>query len=67
MNTFTILLEILGIATSVLKGNTTGQLGQDSAIADALVQIAQKANAAYTAQTGQPMDPSLITNEDIVP
>lgn len=56
-----LVLEILGLAISAWQGLATGGAASSVNLANILIQIAQKANQAYTAQTGKPIDPTLLT------
>ena len=63
-NVGAVLQEILGIlaigaqtAATVAGG---GEVAAGANIATALITIAQKAIAAHEAQTGQPIDPTLL-------
>jgi hypothetical protein len=62
MNT-NFAIEIIELALSVMKNQTTGQVQQDAALAAALVSIISKAIQAYEQQTGQPLDPAVIKPE----
>jgi hypothetical protein len=56
----TMILELLGLAVQAWTQMATGGAKNTAALTDTLLQIAQKANAAYTAHTGQPIDPSAL-------
>lgn len=56
----TLILEILGLAVGAWQQLATGGAANTAALTNTLLQIAQKANQAYTAHTGQPIDPALI-------
>ena len=62
MNT-NFAFEIVDLALGIARQQTTGSVQQDATLADALVQIIQKAVQAYQAQTGQALDPNLIQPE----
>ena len=62
MNT-NFAIEIIELALSVMKTQTTGKTQQDAALVAALVNIIGKSIQAYEEQTGQPLDPSLIKPE----
>ena len=62
MNT-NFALEIIELALSILKGQTTGDVQKDASLAAALVSIIGKAVQAYEQSTGQPLDVSLIKPE----
>lgn len=61
-NKWQLFIEIAEIALGVVKGAVPG-LGVGLGVAEAAIQIAQKAQAAYALHVGQPMDPSLIKLE----
>ncbi|HEY2382983.1 MAG TPA: hypothetical protein VGK48_17540 [Terriglobia bacterium] len=62
MNT-NFALEIIELALSIVKSQTTGTVQQDAGLAAALVSIIGKAVQAYEQNTGQPLDASLIKAE----
>jgi hypothetical protein len=66
MNT-NFAIEIIELALSVMKNQTTGQVQQDAALAATLVSIISKAIQAYEQQTGHPLDPSMIKPEQPMP
>lgn len=59
-----LIFEILQIALRLLQANSTGKVQQDEQIAQSLLQIGQKVKQAYEAQTGLPLDVSLIKAEN---
>jgi hypothetical protein len=61
-----VAFEIVELALSLLKSQTSGKIQQDANLADVLAQIVGKAAQAYRDHTGQPLDPSLIQPEDHV-
>jgi hypothetical protein len=60
MFAFTIILEILGIASTSAQAFLKGDAQSGNNIASGLITIVQKAMLAYQAQTGQPIDPNLL-------
>lgn len=58
--------EIVDLALSIAKNQTNGKVQQNTALADMLLQIIQKAVQAYQSQTGQALNPALIQSEDPV-
>jgi hypothetical protein len=56
-------LQIIQLALSLLQAHFSGSVEEKAAIAGILVQILQKAAAAYQDHTGQTLDPSLIKQE----
>jgi len=58
--TLQYILEIIQIAGPIASAAGGGTTAADINIAESLVAIAQKANAAYQAQVGKPIDPSLL-------
>lgn len=69
MGVLSLILEILSIASasaqSFLTTNPTGQNANN--LASALITIVQKAMLAYQAQTGQPIDPTLLKPFEPIP
>jgi len=63
---WTSLLSILSIVAGVLGSALPGAAAADAALAAAFIRIAQAAASGYQAQTGQPLDLSLIPPEDPV-
>ena len=63
----TIILGYLQLAAQIAAQAAPGEVGQDAAIANTLIAIAQAAIAAHTAQTGEPLDLSLIAPIDPLP
>ena len=59
----TLLLQIIQLAASFAALQTSGETQKDLALTQILFQIAAKALQAYQAQTGKPLDPSLIRAE----
>ena len=59
-------LAILELALSLVKAQTKGNVQQGATVAGILVQIIQKALAAYQAHTGESLDPALIKPEPVV-
>lgn len=57
---FTNIIEILSLAVTAWQQFATGGAKGSADLAATLVSLAQKANAAYTAQTGKPIDPALL-------
>jgi hypothetical protein len=66
MNT-NFAIEIIELALSIMKNQTTGKTQQDATLVAVLVSIIRKSIQAYEQQTGQPLDPSLIKAEDPLP
>lgn len=65
MNQQDILAVILGYlqqAAQITSQVGTGDVARDAAIAASFVAIAQAAIAAHKAQTGQPLDLSLLSD-----
>ena len=62
MNT-NFAIEIIELALSIVKNQTTGTAQQEASTAAAIVEIIGKAVNAYEQQTGQPLDPALIKAE----
>ena len=62
----TEILAILALATQTLEGVLSGDAQKGDMIAENLIQIAQKANAAHQAQVGKPIDPTLLQPIDKV-
>lgn len=62
MGVLSLILQILSIASAsaqaFLVTNPTGESANN--LASALIQIVQKAMQAYEAQTGKPIDPTLL-------
>ena len=56
----TLILEILSLAIGAWQSIATGGAASTATLTNTLLQIAQKANQAYTAQTGKPIDPTLL-------
>jgi hypothetical protein len=63
MNT-DVVFEIVTLAVSLLRAQTTGKVQQDATLASILLQIVQKAVQAYQDHTGETLDPALIKAED---
>jgi hypothetical protein len=61
----TLILEILGLAVGAWQSLATGGAAGTAKLTATLLAIAQRANAAYMAQTGKPIDPALL--QDITP
>ena len=62
MNT-NFAIEIIELALSVMKNQTTGKTQQDAELVAVLISIIGKSIQAYEEQTGRPLDPSLIKPE----
>jgi hypothetical protein len=60
MFAFMLLLEILGIASTSAQAFLKGDASAGNNVAQALITIVQKAMLAYQAQTGKPIDPTLL-------
>jgi hypothetical protein len=58
-----LIVQILQLAASVIRGQTDVAVQHDANVAQTLVHIVQAAARAYENQTGQPIDPSLIKPE----
>ena len=61
-----VAFEIVALALSLAKSQTSGKLEQDATLADVLLQIIGKAIHAYQEHTGEALDPSLIKAEGSV-
>jgi hypothetical protein len=60
-----LMLDIGKLACNILEGvNSKSQTA--TSVADAIVQILQKAALAYRQETGKPLDPTLILAEATV-
>lgn len=57
---FALIIEILGLAVTAWSQLATGGAKNTATLADTLVKIAQKASEAYTAHTGEPINPDLL-------
>ena len=62
-----ILLDILGLAVSAWQQHATGGAKSTAGLANTLLQIAQKAAAAYQIHTGEPIDPTLLRTIEPLP
>jgi len=58
------LLNLLQIVTGALADTAGGKVSADAEIAEYFLQIARASAAAYQAQTGQPIDPTLLHKEE---
>lgn len=69
MGVLSLILEILGIASSAAQSflTTTPTGTNANNLASALISIVQKAMLAYQAQTGQPIDPTLLKPYEPIP
>ena len=61
------IITLLGLAVQAWQTQATGGAKNTADLAEILLQIAQKANRAYTDQTGKPIDPSLLKPIDPLP
>lgn len=57
------LLNILGIVAGAVADTTTGKVSDAGEIAEYMLRIANASIAAYEAQTGKPIDPTLLHPE----
>jgi hypothetical protein len=55
-----LIFEIVEMALSVVKSQTTGKTQEGTALADSLVEIIRKTIDAYRQHTGAVPDPALI-------
>jgi hypothetical protein len=58
-----VAFEIVELAVNLIKSQSSGEVQQDAVLAGTLLQIIEKAVAAYQDHTGEPLDPSLIKAE----
>jgi hypothetical protein len=58
-----LVISILILALSLLRGQTTGRVKSDSGLARTLLRIARLAAREYEDRVGQPIDLSLIKPE----
>lgn len=54
------LLDILLLTTSAIEAATTGAVQSGAEAAGYILKIVQAGAGAYQAQTGQPLDPTLL-------
>lgn len=55
-----LIFQILSYAVAAWQAFATGGAANSAKLAETLIKIAQSANQAYQAHTGQPIDPSLL-------
>jgi hypothetical protein len=66
VSTLQRLLTILDIALKVSSGIVAGPVGGALSMGDAMLQIAEHANAVYLAEQGQPIDFAKIPPESTI-
>lgn len=59
----TNLLNILSIAAGAVADTASGKVSDAGEIAEYILRIANASIAAYEAQTGKPIDPTLLKPE----
>ena len=62
-----IILEILTLITNLLCNLAAGATQKDAAVAQILLQIGAKVEAAYTQHMGEPLDPALVQPKALIP
>lgn len=58
------LLNLLGIVAGAVADTAGGKVGSAAEAAEYFLKIAQVSAAAYQAQVGQPIDPTLLHKEE---
>jgi hypothetical protein len=58
--TLEMILGIIGLAVNAWQSKATGGAAETAEYTGLLVEIARKANQAHLAETGKPIDPSLL-------
>ena len=58
------LLNILSIAAGAVADTASGKVSDAGEIAEYILRIANVSIAAYEAQTGKPIDPTLLHREE---
>lgn len=62
-----LIFQLLSLAVSAWQSFATGGAANTSKLAETLIKIAQSANQAYLAHTGQPIDPTLLKPIEPIP
>lgn len=65
--TVLLLLEIMQIAAASVGAASKGETADEAALSGSILTIIQKGVAAYEAQEGKPIDPSLIKPYEEIP
>lgn len=61
------LLTLLALVSSALADSGSGKIADGAEAAEYFLKIAQAASAAYLAQVGKPINPSLLHQEEPIP
>ena len=59
-----LVFEILELGVSLVREVATNNSKDNLSLEETLIELAQRTDQAYEDHTGQPLDPSLIRNED---